>query len=292
MRDYVICIDASVDIEQRWIDENNVVIIPMKYTLGDQEYLMENRLTDQKLKGFYDAMRAGLMTHTSQITPYFYQQVFGKEAEKGHDILYISLSSGLSNTYSSALTAASEIEDEYEGIKIEVVDSLAGTGGMGLLLMMAIRAKQNGVSLTDNAAALRKNAGKVCHWFLVDDLKYLRRGGRISAATAVAGTVLNIKPILKIADDGTLISIAKKRGLSKAASFLTECYSGALDASISNDVVIAHADCEKEAEAARDRILSINPDAQVMICGLGPVIGAHTGPGMMAVIHWGNRNYV
>ena len=221
MRDYVICIDASVDIEQRWIDENNVVIIPMKYTLGDQEYLMKNRLTDQKLKGFYDAMRAGLMTHTSQITPYFYQQVFGKEAEKGHDILYISLSSGLSNTYSSALTAAGEIEDEYEGIKIEVVDSLAGTGGMGLLLMMAIRAKQNGVSLSENAAALRANAGKVCHWFMVDDLKYLRRGGRISAATAVAGTVLNIKPILKIQDDGTLISIAKKRGLAKAASFLT-----------------------------------------------------------------------
>lgn len=292
MRDYVICIDASVDIEQHWIDDNGVIIIPMKYTLGEQEYLMENRLTDLKLKEFYDAMRAGQITHTSQITPYYYQQIFGKEAQKGYDILYISLSSGLSNTYSSALTAAGEIEDEYEGTKIEVVDSLAGTGGMGLLLMMAIRAKQNGVSLSENAAALRANAGKVCHWFMVDDLKYLRRGGRISAATAVAGTVLNIKPILKIQDDGTLISIAKKRGLAKAASFLTECYGGALDASISNDVVIAHADCEKEAEAARDRILSINPDAQVMICGLGPVIGAHTGPGMMAVIHWGNRNFV
>ena len=292
MRDYVICIDASVDIEQHWIDDNGVIIIPMKYTLGEQEYLMENRLTDLKLKEFYDAMRAGQITHTSQITPYYYQQIFGKEAQKGYDILYISLSSGLSNTYSSALTAAGEIEDEYEGIKIEVVDSLAGTGGMGLLLMMAIRAKQNGVSLSENAAALRANAGKVCHWFMVDDLKYLRRGGRISAATAVAGTVLNIKPILKIQDDGTLISIAKKRGLAKAASFLTECYGGALDASISNDVVIAHADCEKEAEAARDRILSINPDAQVMICGLGPVIGAHTGPGMAAVIHWGNRDYL
>ena len=292
MRDYVICIDASVDIEQHWIDDNGVIIIPMKYTLGEQEYLMENRLTDLKLKEFYDAMRAGQITHTSQITPYYYQQIFGKEAQKGYDILYISLSSGLSNTYSSALTAAGEIEDEYEGTKIEVVDSLAGTGGMGLLLMMAVRAKQNGVSLSENAAALRANAGKVCHWFMVDDLKYLRRGGRISAATAVAGTVLNIKPILKIQDDGTLISIAKKRGLAKAASFLTECYSGALDASISNDVVISHADCEKEAEAARERILAFNPDARVMICGLGPVIGAHTGPGMMAVIHWGNRNFV
>ena len=292
MRDYVICIDASVDIDQSYIDENKIVIIPMKYVLGESEQLMENRLTDQKLLDFYDSMRAGMMTHTSQITPYFYQQVFRREASLGRDILYISLSSGLSSTYSSALTAAEEIEEEFEGLKIEVVDSLAAIGGMGLLLMMAVRARESGISLSENAQALRSAAGKICHWFLVDDLKYLRRGGRISAATAVAGAVLNIKPILKIADDGTLISIAKKRGLSKASSFLTECYAGAVDRSLPDEVIIAHADCISEAEAARKRILSINPKADVQICGLGPVIGAHTGPGMLAVIHWGNRNYI
>lgn len=292
MKDYVICIDASVDVEQHYIDDNDVVIIPMKYILGDEERLMENRLTDAQLLEFYDAMREGKVTHTSQITPYFYQKMFKKEAEKGHDILYISLSSGLSNTYSSALTAAEETEEEFEGLKIEVVDSLAATGGMGLLLMMALRNRENGMSLSDNAAALRSSAGKICHWFLVDDLKYLRRGGRISAATAVAGTVLNIKPILKIADDGSLISIAKKRGLAKAAAFLTDCYKSSRDSSLPNDIVIAHADCQSEAEAARERILAVNPDANVQICGLGPVIGAHTGPGMMAVIHWGDRNFV
>lgn len=292
MKDYVICIDASVDVDQNFIDANNIVIIPMKYVLDDTEYLMENRLTDQKLKEFYDAMRAGGITHTSQITPYFYQQIFKREAQAGHDILYISLSGGLSSTYSSAVTAAEEIEEEFEGLKIEVVDSLAATGGMGLLLMMAVRAKNDGVSLSENAASLREKAGKVCHWFLVDDLVYLRRGGRISAATAVAGAVLNIKPILKIADDGTLISIAKKRGLNKAAAFLTDCYKASVDTGISNDVIIAHADNESEAAAAKERILAINPNASVQICGLGPVIGAHTGPGMMAVIHWGDRDYV
>ncbi|HAB94755.1 MAG TPA: DegV family protein [Lachnospiraceae bacterium] len=296
MKDYVICIDASVDIDQNYIDKNNIVIIPMKYILGETEKLMENRLSDAALVDFYNAMRAGEMTHTSQITPYYYQQVFRREAEKGHDILYISLSGGLSSTYASALSAAEEITDEFEerheALSIEVVDSRAATGGMGLLLMMAVRARENGVSLSDNAAALRANAGKVCHWFLVDDLSYLRRGGRISAATAVAGTVLNIKPILKIADDGTLISIAKKRGLAKAAAFLTDCYRDAYDPALPSDVIVAHADCLEEAEAARDRVLSINPDANVEICGLGPVIGAHTGPGMMAVIHWGNRNHI
>ena len=292
MNNYVICIDASIDLDQQYIDENGVIIIPMKYVLGDKEMLMKNRLSDAELKAFYDAMRRGEATHTSQITPYFYQQVFGREAEKGHDILYLSLSGGLSSTYSSALTAAEEIEEEFEGVKIEVVDTLAATGGMGLLLMMAVQARENGVSLADNASSLRAAAGKVCHWFLVDDLKYLYRGGRISAATAVAGTVLSIKPILKIADDGSLISIAKKRGLSKASAFLTDCFKGAFDPDFPHEVIIAHADCEKEAREAKNRILSFCPDANVQICGLGPVIGAHTGPGMLAVIHWGNRDYI
>lgn len=292
MRDYVICIDASVDIEQKFIDDNGVVIIPMEYMIGSEEKMMQNRLTDEQFLAFYDAMRKGEVTHTSQITPFTYQQVFKREAEKGHDILYISLSSGLSSTYTSALNAAEDIEEEFDGLKVEVVDSLAATGGMGLILIMAVKNRQDGMSLSDNAAALRNSAGKVCHWFLVDDLKYLRRGGRISAATAVAGAVLNIKPILKIADDGTLVSIAKKRGLAKASSFLTECYAAAVDRSLPPDVVIAHADCEQEAEAMRGRILAANPDAQVHICGLGPVIGAHTGPGMAAVIHWGDRDYL
>ena len=292
MRDYVICIDASVDIEQKFIDDNGVVIIPMEYMIGSEEKMMQNRLTDEQSLAFYDAMRRGEITHTSQITPFTYQQVFKREAEKGHDILYISLSSGLSSTYASALNAAEDIEEDFDGLKIEVVDSLAGTGGMGLILIMAVKNRQDGMGLSDNAAALRSSAGKVCHWFLVDALKYLRRGGRISAATAVAGAVLNIKPILKIADDGTLVSIAKKRGLAKASSFLTECYAAAVDRSLPPDVVIAHADCEQEAEAMRGRILAANPDAQVHICSLCPVIGAHTGPGMAAVIHWGNRDYL
>lgn len=292
MKNYIICTDASVDIDQQYIEDNGVVIIPMEYELGDKEMLMQNRLSDSELKAFYDAMRRGDRTHTSQITPYYYQQVFKREAQKGHDILYLSLSGGLSSTYSSALSAAEEIEEEIEGVRIEVVDTLAATGGMGLLLMQAVQALKNGVSLSDNAASLRAAAKNVCHWFLVDDLKYLYRGGRISAATAVAGTVLSIKPILKIADDGTLISIAKKRGLSKASCFLAECFEAAFDPGMPHDVIVAHADCESEARKLRSRVLAFCPDANVEICGLGPVIGAHTGPGMLAVIHWGDRNHI
>ena len=121
MKDYVICIDASVDIDQNFIDDNNIIIIPMKYVLGENENLMENRLSDAELKVFYDAMRSGKMTHTSQITPYFYQQIFSEQAGKGHDILYISLSGGLSSTCSSARTAAEEIEEDFPELEIEIV---------------------------------------------------------------------------------------------------------------------------------------------------------------------------
>ena len=152
MKDYVICVDASIDIAQDYIKDNGIVIIPMEYMIGSEEKIMENRLSEEELVSFYDEMRAGKETHTSQITPYYYQQIFRREAQTGRDILYISLSGGLSSTYSSALTAAEEIEDEFEGLKIEVVDSRAGTGGMGLLLMAAVRAKESGVSLSRSEA--------------------------------------------------------------------------------------------------------------------------------------------
>lgn len=291
MKNYIIAIDASVDVEEKYIRENEIVIIPMKYILNEEEYVMEQRLNEDEMHAFYNAMRAGGITHTSQITPYYYQEVFRREADKGNDILYIALSGGLSNTCSSARTAADEIMDEYEDLHIEVVDSLAGTGGMGLILMEAIRAKNSGVSLETNASNLRNIAGKVCHWFLVDDLVYLRRGGRISAATAIAGSMLNIKPILKIQDDGTLTTIAKQRGLAKASAFLTDCYAHAYSTDLPQDVIVAHADVEDSARKLKEQILSINPQAAVQICSLSPIIGAHTGPGMMAVIHWGDRNY-
>ena len=291
MYPYTICIDASVDIPSEVITDNGIIILPMEYMLDNRQCLMRERLTEEELKDFYDAMRAGSLTSTSQITPYYYKETFEAEASKGNSILYISLSGGLSNTYLSAQTAAADVMEAHPEIRIEVVDSLSATGGMGLLLLAAIGARKDGLSLEDNAAWLRENTSRICHWFLVDDLVYLRRGGRISAAAAVTASVLNIKPILKIADDGKLVTIAKKRGLAKASAFLVECCEHAINLSLPKEIIVAHADAPEQARLAAGKLTSMYPDCRVQICGLGPVIGAHTGPGMLAVIHWGNRNY-
>ena len=289
--DYEIYIDVSIDIEMKYLEENGIRIIPMVYTVDDDRFIMDRPQTEEELKVFYDKMRAGSLTGTSQITPYTYEQTFRKAAEEGKNVLYLCLSGGLSSTYESSLTAAALVRDDYPDMQIECVDTLGATGGMGLLLLLAIRGREAGKSLTENAAFLRENALNVCYWFMVEDLVYLKRGGRISATAALAGNVLNLKPVLKINDEGKLINISKQRGVPRAVKYLLECYEGAHDDSLGSDVIIAHADCRQRAEKLAAEVRRINPAAKVQICGMGPVIGAHTGPGFAAVIHFGNRNY-
>ncbi len=292
MEQYTIAIDASVDIREGYLDEHGVVLIPMEYMLDGREYLMEKRHTPEEAGAFYAAMRRGAPVSTSQITPFFYEEVFRREAEAGRSVLYLSLSSGLSNTFNSARTAVEQVREDYPSFEAEVVDTLAATGGMGLMLMKAVEGRDAGLSLADNAAALREAAMTICHWFFVDDLSYLHRGGRISAATAVAGAMLNIKPVLRIDEKGKLVSFAKQRGIPRVMRFLVEEYMASRRPELGRDVIIVHADCEERAGELRDRLLSADPGAEVQICAISPIIGAHVGPGMMAVIHFGQRDHM
>lgn len=286
---YELYIDASVDIEQRYLEENDIHIIPMEYTVDDQVYVMDRPQTEKELHVFYGKMRKGSLTGTSQITPYTYEKYFREAAEAGRSLLYICLSSGLSSTYASSLTAAAAVKEDYPEVQIECVDSLGATGGMGLLLLLAIRNREAGMSLMDNAAFLRAHALDMGFWFMVEDLVYLKRGGRISAAAALAGNVLNLKPILQINREGKLVNISKQRGVPRALKYMVDCYEKAHDDTLGSDVVIAHADCCERAEKLADEVRRINPDARIQICPMGPVIGAHTGPGFAAVIHFGKR---
>ena len=287
--DYELYIDASVDIEQKYLNENDIHIIPMEYTIDDKTYVMDRPQTEEELHVFYGKMRDGSLTGTSQITPYTYEQIFREAAEEGKSLIYISLSSGLSSTYESSLTAARAVKEDFPQAGIECVDSLGATGGMGLLLLLAIRNRDAGMPLAENAAFLRKHAVDMGFWFMVEDLVYLKRGGRISAATALAGNVLNLKPILQINNEGKLINISKQRGVPRALKYILDCYEKAHDDALGSDVVIAHADCRERAEKLADEVRKINPAAAVQICPMGPVIGAHTGPGFVAVIHFGTR---
>ncbi len=290
MQDYTIAIDASVDIRDGYLEEHGIVLIPMKYMLDGREYVMETKPTREESKAFYDAMRRGAPVSTSQITPFYYEETFRKEAEAGNALLYLSLSGGLSNTCNSARTAAGLVCEDCPSFRVEVVDTLAGTGGMGLMLMKAVENRDKGLTLEENAAALRKTALSVCHWFFVDDLSYLHRGGRISAATAVAGAMLNIKPVLRIDEKGALVSFSKQRGLPRVMRFLVDEYMASRDPEIGRDVIIVHADAEERAAELRDRVAAADPDARIQVCPISPIIGAHVGPGMMALIHFGKRD--
>ncbi len=289
MNDYLIYTDASADIAPEIVSNYDIRFVAMNYTVGAEERLCASLETPEFLKSFYDAQRAGKETHTSQITPHFYVETFAPLLAAGQSVLYLSLSSGLTKTFDSVNLAAAELAEEYSRGKVVAVDSLCATGGMGLLLEAAAHNREAGLSIDENAAWLNEHRQDVVHWFMVDDLMYLKRGGRIPATTAVLGTALNIKPLLKIDGEGHLITLEKKRGYKLALKELSAKYAAARDAG-HNRVYIVHGDCPDHADELEQLVLAVNPQAEITKMLLCPIIGAHTGPGMAAVIFFGNRS--
>ena len=286
---YEIFVDVSVDIDEKIAAKNGVKYVPMEYMIGDET---RNCTAPESIEGlhvYYDRLREKIPTKTSQISPYQYVTIFEPYVKEQKEILYISLSSGLSNTYESAQMAVDQLKDSYEDVSIEVVDSLGATGGMGLLVESACMNRDKGMSLSENAKWLREHASNVNFLFKVEDLMYLKRGGRISASTAIMGTALNIKPILCINADGKLETISKKRGKNMAMKFLVENMEQDYDETLANIVYICGADCMADAEILKNMVLAKFPNAQIRITSLSPIIGAHTGPDMLSLIYYGPK---
>ncbi len=286
---YVIFSDISADIPAGYAKENDIRFISMRYSLGDEDRVCEEIETEEVLKRFYNGQRNGDLTRTSQISPQVYMDVFTPVLREGKDILYLALSSGLSSTYQSSCLAAGQLKEQFPEREIVCVDSLAATGGMGLLLEAAVQNRKEGMAPAENGKWLEDNRLKVCHWFMVEDLMYLKRGGRVSAATAVVGSALNIRPVLKIEEDGTLKNFAKARGTKRALNSLVDYYEAAGDKKPGERVYILHADSQENAEYLEEKVKQINPQCSVTKMMLSPIIGAHTGPGMCAVVHFGRR---
>lgn len=284
---YEIFSDVSLDIDKTFMEQNEIRFVPMEYMLGEDTFHCERPESDEMMHEYYDKLRQAIPTRTSQIAPFHYVSVFEPYVKEKKPILYLSLSSGLSNTYESAQMAVEMLKESYKEVNVEVVDSLGATGGMGLLTEAACRNREAGMSLAENAAWLRENANRINYWFKVEDLMYLKRGGRISAATAVIGTALNIKPILTIKGDGKLDTIAKKRGDNFALKYMIELFSESFDRSFGDTVYICCADCKSNAEKLKQMVLECQPGLTVKITMLSPIIGAHTGPDMLSLIHFG-----
>lgn len=284
---YRIMADASANIDPELVAREDIQIVPMHYSVGSDDAIYACAESDERIRAYYDGQRAGKETHTTQISPQNYIDAFRHYAARGEKILYLSLSGGLSNTWQSSLMGAAEISDELPESEIVCVDSLAATGGIGLLVEAACKNRAQGMRLGENAAWLEANKKRVCHWFMVDDLMFLKRGGRISTATAAVGTALNIKPILRIEADGTLSNFAKKRGDKAAMNQLISLYKDSSTREDGESVFIVHADNPAAADYLEAGVKKFNPKAHVTKAYLTPIIGCHVGPGMCAIVHIG-----
>ncbi len=286
---YQLITDMSIDIDADFAAANHVAYIPMDYLLGDETHHCLGPESNEQMHLYYDKLRDKVTTKTSQISPYNYMEAFEPYVKEGIPLLYLSLSSGLSDTYQSAHTAVNMLRENYDHVQIELVDTLGATGGVGLLMESAVENQKAGMSLTENADWLRHHAGLVNYWFKVEDLMYLMRGGRISASSAIIGSALNIKPILTIRSNGKLETVAKKRGNRQAFNEMVSRFKSNFDPSVSQTVYISCADCTADAEKLKETILGVYPELNVKITMLSPIIGAHTGPDMAALIYYGKN---
>ena len=286
MSDYIILTDASADIGMTFYKENNIPIIPMNYTLGAETRVCDRMEDPELLYTFYQHQKDGDVTQTTQITPFQYEENIAPYLEQGLSVLYLALSSGLTSTVDSANMAKAELKERFPDVDFMVLDTKAATGGIGILMEHAFKNKALGMTIEENYADLENCIKHLYHWFLVDDLMYLKRGGRIGASTAIVGTMLSIKPILKIETDGTLSTFDKARGTKSAARKLIELYS---EHCVENDepVYICHCAADSTADILEEGILKITPGVTIRKMLMTPIIGAHTGPGMASIIHIG-----
>lgn len=284
---YKIIMDVSGDIDMQIPENSDIGFIPMEYSLGGVMRQCAGRESAETIHSFYEGQRAGELTRTSQISPFMYREYLSPYFESGVSVLYLCLSGGLSSTYQSACLAKQELEEAYPGVKFMPVDTRAASGGMGVLAERALRNQQAGMGIEENYMNLIAAVTKLKHWFLVQDLMYLKRGGRVSATTAVLGTALGIKPLLTINAEGRLDTVAKKRGEKQAAGYILERFYETYDPDSGDAVYVIDADTPDTSAYLEKAILERFPSAVVRRSYLSPIIGSHTGPDMAAICYMG-----
>ena len=282
---YVLITDSACDILPEKLAEWNVQMIPLAFLFTDTG--KEQKDHEEPINEFYQAMRGGRVAKTSCINEEAFQAAFTPILEAGQDILYLGFSSGLSATCENGKKVAEKLEKKYPDRKIRVVDSLAASAGEGLLLYIGVQNRDAGMTLDENADALENDKLHICHWFTVDDLVYLKRGGRVSAAAAVLGGALNIKPVLHVDNEGHLIKMTQVHGRKKSIRKMAE----KLGETILPDspVFISHGDCIEDAEMLQEILEKEYGKTVQIITYVGSVIGAHSGPGTLALFFRGKE---
>lgn len=287
MSEYVIFTDSCCDIKPELLVQWGVPYANMTFSFDgeDKEYIG----TDISNHDFYDRMRQGAHARTAAINADTFARAFTPILEEGKDILYVAFSSGLSTTVNSAHMAAEELKEQYPDRKIVIVDTLAASAGGGLMVYMAVAKKNEGATIEENAAYMESLIPQHCIWFTVDDLEYLKRGGRVSPLVAFAGGVLGIKPILQMDEEGHLIKVSTARGRKKAIEALAEKYAELSYEEKNTPIFISHAEAENDAKQLADILQQRHGVEVTLITEIGPVIGSHAGPGTIALFFIGKH---
>ena len=287
MSEYVITTDNNSDLPEEYLKDHGVGCMYLSYSMDGKNYTHGNFLPEHE---FYEAMRNGSMPTTAQVNPENAKALLEPYLKEGKDILHIAFSSALSGTYNSSRIAAEELMEEYPDRKIIVVDSLSASLGQGLLVWLAQQKKELGQTLEDVADWVEKNKLKMVHLFTVDDLNHLYRGGRVSRTTAIVGSMLNIKPVLHVDNEGKLTAIGKVRGRKKALQELIKLMDekiGSFGADC-DTIFISHGDCEQDAQYVAAKVKEKYNIKNIIINQVGATIGAHSGPGTMALFFVGD----
>ena len=268
------------------VSDKQVPIISLSYIMDGVTYEEMDGLSH---KEFFEKLRAGSLPTTSQINPEQAREALEPFAKEGKDILYIGFSSGLSGSYNSVRMAAEDLKEEYPDINIIAIDSLCACMGEGLLLYKALELKEHGMSMEEIAKWVEANKLHICHNVTVDDLNHLHRGGRISKTTAVVGSMIKIKPIIHMSDEGKLVVIGKERGRKKSLVSIVDRMEKQMQGYDNDIVMITHGDCIEDAEFVKKQVEERFGIHNVMINGIGSVIGSHTGAGVVAVFFMGDK---
>ena len=288
MSDYIIMTDSSADLPKSYLKEHNVPCISLKYTIDGIIYDNDD---DEAAATFYQKLRNKSMPTTSQVNPQEAKQGMLKAIKICKNILFIAFSSGLSGTCNSFILAAQEIMDEMEDVNIKVIDSLSASMGQGLLVYKAVCMKEAGASKEEVAEWVEKHRCNIVHSFTVDDLDHLYRGGRLSKTAAVVGSMINLKPVLHVDNEGKLVNMFNVRGRKKSLNALIDFMEKSMGSyREQNDIVfISHGDCEEDAKYVADEVRKRFGIDKFMINQIGPTIGSHTGPDVIALFYLGEQ---
>ena len=283
---YRIVTDSCCDLTDQMYEQLDLAVVPLSVTYMGESI---NAYTEDWLKEMFDGLRNGETATTAAANPTDWQDVIEPILKNGEDALVLTFSSGLSTTYQSAVIAANELMETYPERKVNVVDTLCASRGQGLFVYYACKKRDEGLSLEDLTVWCEENRLNLCHWFTVDDLMYLKRGGRISAATALVGTMLQIKPVLHVDDAGHLINVGKARGRKASVEALAKKMGETALPGRNDTVFICHGDCMEDAKYLEKLVKERYGVKDVQIYYVGAVIGSHSGPGTLALFYLGEH---